>query len=67
MGIVSAGYAILLVLTLLLTIVFCVILWDVTSSVETGDRAMGQAFEWLYTMRRISVGRSKTLPSARRS
>jgi hypothetical protein len=30
--------------------VFCLILWDVTSSVETGDRAMGQGFEWLYTI-----------------
>jgi hypothetical protein len=47
---VSTASAILLVLTLLFTTVFCLILLDVTSSVETGDRAMGQAFEWLYTI-----------------
>src|SRR5215813_13239865 len=49
-GIVSAASATLLVLTLLLTPVFCLILLDVTSSVETGDRAMGQGIEWLYTV-----------------
>lgn len=46
----SAASKILLILTLLLSTVFCLILWDVTSSVEIGDRAMGQAFEWLYTI-----------------
>jgi hypothetical protein len=25
-------------------------LWDVTSTIEIGDRAMGQGFEWLYTI-----------------
>jgi hypothetical protein len=46
----STAFAILLVLTLLLTTLFCLILWDVTSTVEIGDRAMGQGFEWLYTI-----------------
>jgi hypothetical protein len=49
-GIVSTASAILLTLTLLLATLFCLILWDVTSSVEIGDRAMGQGFEWLYTI-----------------
>ena len=40
----------MLVLTLLLTAAFCAILFDVTSTVETGDRAMGQGIEWLYTI-----------------
>jgi hypothetical protein len=47
---VPTASAILLVLTPLLNAVFCLILWDVTSSVEIGDRAMGQGFEWLYTI-----------------
>jgi len=45
---VSTASAIFLVLTLLLNTVFCLILWDVTSTVEIGDGAMGQGFEWLY-------------------
>lgn len=49
-GIVSPASAILLVLTLLLNTAFCAILWDVTSTVEIGDRAMGQGFEWIYTI-----------------
>jgi hypothetical protein len=47
---VSTTSAILLVLTLLFTTVFCLILFDVTSSVEIGDRSVGQAFEWIYTI-----------------
>jgi hypothetical protein len=47
---VSAASPILLVLTLLLTILFCLILWDVTATVAIGDRAMGQGIEWVYTI-----------------
>ncbi len=46
----SAASAILLILTLLFGALFCLILWDVTSTVATGDAAMGQGFEWVYTI-----------------
>jgi hypothetical protein len=44
-GIMSAAIAILPVLTLLLAIVFCVILLDVTSTVEIGDLGLGAVRE----------------------
>jgi hypothetical protein len=47
---VSTAIGLFLVLTLLLTAAFCAILFDVTSTVETGDRAMGQGIEWLYAI-----------------
>ena len=46
----STTIGLFLVLTLLLTAVFGAILLDVTSTVETGDRVMGQGIEWVYTI-----------------